>query len=139
MLTLDEQLLRASFRRPGSDIDCYRIWSDGPVLRVDAGGVWNMAVAELYAADITRVVAEQRATRPPLRAIVDQRVVPEFDAGVQEMLLAVYADLLVEGDRIAMVVGSSLAKGRIRRITCGQSTQSFLSIAAARMWVLAYG
>lgn len=102
-------------------------------------GVWDANVADCYALDIRRIVAEQRQLRPHLRAIVDRSANPVFDARVSEILMATYQDVLIPGDRIAMVVDSSLTKGHVRKIAGREETEMFLSISAARTWVLAYG
>jgi hypothetical protein len=139
VLLRDDPHLHASYKRAGEDTDLYSVWTEGPVLRVEARGVWDVAAAEAYARDITRIVAELRLCRPQLRAIVDRSDVPVFEAGVHERLLATYGSILRADDRVALVVDSSVAKGRIRRIADREDTQSFLSISAAKMWVLAYG
>ncbi len=135
----DERPMRASFRRAGERLDCYRVWTDGPILRIDARGVWDSRVAEAYSNDIRQIVAELRTLRPHLRAIVDRSDAPVFGADVPERLMATYASVLRAGDRIAMVVDSSLVKGHIRRLADREETQTFLSISAAETWVLAYG
>ncbi|RYY62175.1 MAG: hypothetical protein EOO24_58620 [Comamonadaceae bacterium] len=95
-------------------------------------------MAEAYVTDITRVVGEWRRLRPHLRVIVDRSTAPIYAAGVPELLLKSYHTILRAGDRIAMVVESSLAKGQVRKVAGREETQSFLSISAARTWVLAY-
>lgn len=102
-------------------------------------GVWNAKVADSYVTDIRRIVAEQRHQRPHLRAIVDRSANPVFEARVSEILMATYKDVLMPGDRIAMVVDSSLTKSHVRQIAGREETEMFLSISAARTWVLAYG
>ena len=134
----DNPHIGASFRRLGEKADIYRVWTDGPVLRIDAKGVWDIEAAEAYVRDITRIIAELRLANPLLRAIVDRSNTPIFGAGVPEILMQTYDHILRSGDRIAMVVDSSLAKGQIRRIADREETQTFLSISAARTWVLAY-
>jgi len=119
--------------------DCYRIWHDGPILRVDALGVWDLAVARSYSATISAVIAEMRRDRPLLRAIVDRRDHLGYEPGVSELLLETYRDVLRQGDRVALVVASSVAKGNARRVAAREETQAFLSMATARTWVLAYG
>lgn len=137
-LVYDEIGMSASFRHPGDAADIYRIWIDGPVLRVLARGYWSLAAAQRYGGDIARIVTELRRTQPQLRAIVDRSDTPAMEAGVHELLMASYHDVLRAGDRIALVVDSSLAKVRIRQLAGREETQAFLSISAARTWLLAY-
>ena len=137
-LISDNPHIGASFRRLGEKADIYRVWMDGPVLRIDAQGVWDIETAEAYARDIIRIIAELRLASPFLRAIVDRSSMPIFGASVHELLLHTYDHVLRSGDRVALVVDSSLAKGQIRRIAGREETQTFLSISAARTWALAY-
>ncbi|RVT90823.1 hypothetical protein [Sphingomonas crocodyli] len=135
----DESPLCASFRGAGDARDLYRIWVDGPVLQIEACGHWSLAVAKAYDRDIRRIIAACRLISPHLRVIADRSEIPSFDPGGHELLLATYNDILREGDRIALVVDSSVTKGHIRRIAGREETQAFLSLSAARTWVLAYG
>lgn len=136
---LDDTPMGTSYRRAGAKSDCYRIWIEGAVLRIDALGDWNIAAAQAYTADITRIVEELRQRRPHLRAIVDRSDVPTFEPGVPEILMTTYETVLRAGDRVALVVDSSLAKAHIRQKAGREETQSFLSISAAKTWVMAYG
>jgi hypothetical protein len=134
-----EAAVLALLRQPGEALPLYQIWMDGPVVRINAGGIWDAEAADAYSSDIARVVEEARRTRPLLRAIVDRSAGPTFLEGVPERLLATYKQILRAGDRIAMIVDSSLIKGHIRRVADREETQSFLSLSAARTWLLAYG
>ena len=53
--------------------------------------------------------------------------------------MATYSNSLRAGDRVAIVVDSSLAKGQVRARAHREETQTFLSVSSARTWVLAYG
>lgn len=131
--------IRDAYRQRGDEGGHYRVWVEGPLMRVEARGHWDVAAADAYARDVRRIVGELRAIRPGLRAIVDRRGVPSFAPGAHEALQELYHDIQQAGDRIAMVVDSSLTKGVLRQIVGREDTQSFLSISAARTWVLAYG
>ncbi|TZG26040.1 hypothetical protein [Sphingomonas montanisoli] len=139
VLIPDESPLCASFRDAGDMRDLYRVWADGPVLRIDARGRWPLQVAKAYDRDIRRIIAACRLISPHLRVIADRSEIPSFDPGGHELLLATYSEVLREGDRVALVVDSSVTKGHIRRIAGREETQAFLSLSAARTWVLAYG
>jgi len=131
--------IRASFRRAGDERDLYRLRMDGSVLRIEARGHWDLMVAKSYARDVTRIVTDIKRTRPHLRAIVDRTELPAFDEGVPEILMATYNSVLREGDRVAMLVDSSVTKGKIRQVAGREETRSFLSTSAAKTWLLAYG
>lgn len=135
---IDQPEICASHRRPGADVDCYQMWIDGLILRVEAKGVWDIAAARAYCDDVRRMVEVLRVVRPDLRAIVDRSAAPVLEEGTTEILMATYADVMRAGDRLAMVVDNSLAKMRIRQIAGREETQAFLSVSAARTWVLAY-
>lgn len=128
----------ASFRRTGDCHDTYCIWVDDPLLRVDARGFFDMSIARSYCTDIKRIIAELRETAPRLRVIVDRSETPTFDVGVAELLVETYRTVLRAGDRVALIVDTSMTKGPIRRIADREETQVFLSNSAARTWVLAY-
>jgi hypothetical protein len=129
----------ASLRNVAVNADCYRIWIDGSILRVEATGTWDAAVAEAYRRAIEAVVAKMRPVCPHLRVIVDRSQGPIFEAGVAERLMTTFRSILRSGDRIAIVVTSSHAKGEVRRLADREETQTFLSLSAARTWALAYG
>ena len=135
----DQPFIRDAYRQRGDEGGSYRLWAEGIVLRVEASGQWDMAAADAYAREVRRIVSELRAISPNLRAIVDRRGMPSFAADAHATLQALYHDIQQPGDRIAMVVDSSLTKGVLRQITGREETQSFLSLSAARTWVLAYG
>lgn len=135
----DQPFIRDAYRQRGDEGGSYRLWAEGIVLRVEARGHWDMAAADAYAREVRRIVSELRAISPNLRAIVDRRGMPSFAADAHATLQALYHDIQQPGDRIAMVVDSSLTKGVLRQITGREETQSFLSLSAARTWVLAYG
>jgi len=134
----DDPTFQASFRRSGDIVDIYRIWTDGPILRIDAGGIWDIMATRSYTRDIEHAVSQWRSERPYLRAIVDRSQAPIFDGSVSDLLLATYNRILKPGDRVAMIVDSSLIKQHIRRIADREETEMFLSIAAARTWLLAH-
>lgn len=135
----NQEHLYASLRRLDESDDLYRIWIDGPILRVNARGSWTKPVAETYIREIRRIIAALRNQSPALRAIVDRSDTPVFQPEVHELLVATYAGILREGDRIALIVNSSMVKGDIRRLTDREETRTFLSLSAAKTWVLAYG
>jgi len=128
---------------PLSDVvigaDFYRMWIDGSILRVEAKGTWDANVAQAYCTAIEAIVAQMRPIWPHLRAIVDRSQGPTFEDGVAESLMTTFRAVLRSGDRIAIVVTSSHAKGEVRRLADRPETQTFLSLSAARTWALAYG
>lgn len=137
-LATAQPFIRDAYRQRGDEGGSYRLWAEGTLLRVEARGHWDLATADAYARDLRRIVGELRALRPGLCAIVDRRGMPSFAAGAHEVLQALYHEIQQLGDRIAMVVDSSVTKGVLRQITGREETQSFLSLSAARTWVLAY-
>lgn len=136
--TADEQPVRAAFRRHGTNADSYRLWIDGPVLHIAAWGVWDIATTQACVRDVTRIVAELRRDRAHLRVLVDRSAMPVFGPADRELLMATYASILRAGDRVALVVESCLAKAQVRQIAGREETQMFLSVSAARTWLLAY-
>ena len=129
----------ASHRRAGDSDDAYRIWVEGPILRLHCRGQWDLATAKAYTLDVARIIADIRRTQSGLRAVVDRRDIPTFEAGVPEILIAAYRTALRPGDRLAIVVDSSMTKGYLRQVGGREETETCLSISAAQTWVLAYG
>lgn len=138
-LAFEDPQMRASYRRDGEREDRYLVWTEGCVLRIEARGCWDLDTARAYTSDIARIIGELRLIRPHLRAIVDRSNAPVFAPGVSEVLMATYQQVMRAGDRIGLVVDSSLMKAHYRRVAGREETQIFLSTSAALTWVLAYG
>jgi hypothetical protein len=107
-------------------------------LMIETTGFWDMAVVDAYIADTKLTISRLRNLKQPLRAIVDRRGAPVLAMGVADRLAALYGELLRPGDRVAVLVDSSLVKMQIGRMARDGNTQAFLSLSAARTWVLAY-
>jgi hypothetical protein len=108
------------------------------MLRIDASGVFDLQIARSYATDIKRIVADLRDAGSKLRVVVDRIESRVLEPGVAQILIDTYRAVLRPGDRVALVVQTSMDKAPIRTVADREETQVFLSMSAAKTWVLAY-
>jgi hypothetical protein len=112
---------------------------DSGILNVVHTGFMSEAVYTRYHADFGQHVVRLRRLGIPLRLLADGTAMeilpPEVAGRIDEM-----KNFLGKGDRIALVVQSSLLKMQIRRIASAppEAFQLFLSLNAARTWLMAH-
>lgn len=118
----------------------YRIGvEDSGLIVVVTSGFWSVALADAYRIELAQYLAAARAKRGYALSLIDGRE----NAVQSPEVMARFADfenLTAPGerDRSALVVPSSLAKLQAHRITKSPRSKAFLSLNAARMWLLAY-
>lgn len=110
------------------------------ILRSENKGFWTADEARRYMEEIARQASQARRTAGALKLLVDGReadVVPADTAAV----LADFERRIIAAptDRVAVVVGSSLAKMQTRRNFASPQSEIFVSPSAAETWLLAYG
>jgi hypothetical protein len=121
-------------RHPLWDI---RFDADTGVIRVSCHGLWMPADADHHIDELQRIVEHVRPLGPA-RVMADLRdtVVRPMDTAqrLRERNRALYRD----GERLALVVGSSLLKMQTRRNLLGSWQEIFLSENAAETWLRAH-
>lgn len=112
-------------RDPRSDILCCRI--DGALSDADATRL---------AAELAEAIERSRTTSPHFRLIFDNRDCIFPSAEGHQAMASMLAPLSRPGDRVAIIVSSSLQKVRAR----GGTTEAevFMSESAALTWLNAY-
>jgi hypothetical protein len=85
------------------------------------------------------MIAQRRAAGRAVRVLVDLRLSgmqgPETAVRVVHWTQTIYE----AGDRVAMIVASSLVRFRMQRVSRIEDREVFMSPGAARRWLLACG
>ena len=108
------------------------------LVRTRVQGDWTLDEAEDYISELTELVDECRRRFGRARVLADQRGAPKQSESVTDRLCEVHATMYADTDRLAIVVDSSLAKGRMRRRFTHVGSQAFLSHMAAELWLTAW-
>ena len=108
------------------------------IARVSTHGSWTIDDTEDYIAELFELVEDCRRRFGRVRLLVDRRESEIQSEPVVDRLMEVNAALFRVDDRLAVVVGSSLAKGQLRRAFVHAGSQAFLSHDAARLWLTAW-
>jgi hypothetical protein len=107
-------------------------------IRVAGAGLWSPTEIDRHFVELGHVVRTERALKGRVRVLVDLRGAgtqsPETAARIGVATAATYRS----GDRVAIVVGSSLAKMQLRRIVRTSEHEFFVSPEAAATWLMAY-
>jgi hypothetical protein len=107
-------------------------------IRVVSAGSWSLAEADQYVAEFERHFAEARDRFGEVRVLVDARMA-EPHAPFMAKRLAVLGRLFDgPGDRLAVVINSSVKKQQVSREGLPTFGMAFLSMDAAEMWLFAY-
>lgn len=105
------------------------------IVYVTGEGFWTVADIDRHFEKLGNSVKSARTAADHVRALVDLRGAatqsPELVSHLANRAGAVYA----EGDRIAIVVGSSLAKMQMRRVVQRAEFEIFLAPDAAETWL----
>lgn len=107
------------------------------IIHIVGSGLWSAATAERNFLDMQAAAATARQQMPNLRVLVDIRAAavqtPEATARMQGHIESLWGST----DRIAVVVGSILAKMQVDRVTDSQTHRIFATIADAKAWLAA--
>ncbi len=115
----------------------YKLSSTGDVIHAEVNGFWSLGDVANYLRHLSRMIATMRSEYRRARVIVDARQLPVQSADVIKTFKAAN-DLFLEGDRVAIIVASSLLKMQLSRSIEGYETKVFISIDAAKTWLNAY-
>ncbi|MDO7841319.1 hypothetical protein [Sphingomonas immobilis] len=101
-------------------------------------GSWTPAYVDAHFAELRRQIEAQRLLGIAVQVVVDLRDADIQPQGTSERIAANAASSYREGDRVALVVSSSLAKMHMRRCAARRDFELFLSYNAALTWLTAY-
>jgi urease gamma subunit len=107
-------------------------------IRITGVGFWTPAEIDTHFDELGDLIARMRQVRTDVRILVDLR-----ESGVQSpetiaRISARITDAYRDGDRIAMVLSSSLAKMQMKRAIQNLQHEMFVSPKAAEQWLMAY-
>jgi hypothetical protein len=120
-----------------------------PAFRIESGdltrfisitgtGFWSPAEIDDHFDELRDLIERMRTVRSDVRILVDLRESgaqsPETIVRISARIAAAYRD----GDRIAMVLSSSLAKLQMKRAIQNLQHEMFVSPKAAEQWLMAY-
>lgn len=108
------------------------------VIRITGRGVWTASAANEHFTAVAEKLLQTRARGLPIRVLVDLREAAHQSLDSLDRLRWWTANLYRSGDRIAIVVASSVVKSSFRYVPVGATRELFLSEKAARDWLLAY-
>jgi hypothetical protein len=107
------------------------------IIRIARLGVQNVDDVERYLKELSRVVCEMRARCGRVRLLADLRYSPVRTSAVAERIRVANLALYRPGDRVALLVESSLLKMQLRRNLVPDYQNIFLSPTAAEIWLAA--
>jgi hypothetical protein len=112
--------------------------ASGSTIRVIGSGFWTAAYVDDHFDQLEICLVDVRRRLGRAKVLVDLRKSPVQAPDVADRIRIRAQQLYGAGDRVAVVVETSLLKMQLRRATDGQKIQNFISIAAAEMWLAAY-
>jgi hypothetical protein len=108
------------------------------IIRVLGRGLWSERYARAHFEELEWTLQRTRATRAPVRVLVDIREAAVQTPETTQCLADATDRLYKPGDRIAIVVASSLLKLQMRRATNASIHEIFISLNAAETWLSAW-
>lgn len=106
------------------------------LIEVTGTGQWTRADADEHFAALAGVLRRAREKAGTVRVLVDLRTAGAQPAATTERIAHWTGLLYREGDRVAILVASSLLKSQMRRITTRATRELFISEDAARLWLM---
>jgi hypothetical protein len=108
------------------------------IIRGTAIGFWSVQQVDAHFTALDRCVRALHHRGLTVSVIVDMRAsAPAQSQEVSMRLKAGVTGIYRPGDRVAMVLATSLAKMQLRRILDSEYHEFFLSLSAAEKWALA--
>jgi hypothetical protein len=108
------------------------------IVRVIGTGVWTPAYVDAHFVELRAHIDAIRDRGDDVLVLVDLSGSDVQPAATAERIKANTDDLYRPGDRIAVVVGSCLAKMQMRRTVNPSFNEVFVSANAALTWLMAY-
>ena len=119
----------------------YAIREDEPkgIVRMMVEGFFDRQTLTLHFADCAKVVARWRASGRPIRVLMDAHNLQPHSAENQAFVMQSFERIYFPGDRVAIMVNSSLVKMQMRRTHAhGNIIAFFVSESAASTWLMAH-
>ena len=107
-------------------------------IRIVSADSWTADEAERYIVAFEQNFAQARARFGDVRVLVDARKAAPHEPSVAKRLSVLGRLFDRPGDRLAVVIDSSLKKQQVSREGLPPFGMAFLSIDAAEMWLFAY-
>jgi hypothetical protein len=130
------------FKSTGSGLDGVQVFTaDIPkgLIRSWASGFWSIHVMRQFFSAYEAEISAIREAGVPLRVIADVRESAVQSAEVAQFILDRVTSIYRPGDRVALIVATSMLKAQLRRILPGGVHEYFLSGDAAEKWAMAHG
>jgi hypothetical protein len=108
------------------------------IIRVTGRGLWSPDLIDAHFAELREQVERIRRHGDDLLVLVDLIAADVQPAATAERIKANTRNLYRVGDRVAVIVGSFLAKMQLRRTLAPDIHEVFVSANAAMTWLMAY-
>lgn len=108
------------------------------LVRVTGRGFWSALHADHHFSKLDAILRGIRMAGLRVRVLVDLREAAVQPAETAERIGRATQEIYQPGDRVAIVVGSSLAKMQMRRAARIANHDFFVSPSAAEMWLHAW-
>jgi hypothetical protein len=108
------------------------------LVRAWASGHWSMRLMRSFFSAYGAEIAAIRDTGLPLRVIADVRESAVQSEEVAQFILERVSTLYRPGDRVALIVATSMLKAQLRAVLPPGIHEYFLSGDAAEKWVMAH-
>lgn len=123
----------------------FKLDRDSKLVRAAVGGFWNEHEAKLFASAFQSHARQARDLWGVVRMLIDARESPVQSPEVMKALVGLNQSLIeVPGDRIAVIVATSLVKMQAHRVMSDEFERGsdvgglFLSPNAAETWLCAH-
>jgi hypothetical protein len=108
------------------------------LIRVEGSGFWSPAVMDAHFDELSGILVRYRAAGTAVKMVVDLRASGVQSQETMVRMQAGVSSITQPGDRMAIVVNSSLAKMQMRRVIGDEQHAFFVSPEAALKWAEAY-
>jgi len=116
----------------------FTIDHDSRVVRIVSAGAWTAEEAERYIVEFGQNFAEARRLFTEVRVLVDARKAAPHAPFMAKRLAILGRFFDQPGDRLAVVIETSLKKQQVSREGLPKFGMAFLSIDAAETWLFAH-
>lgn len=114
---------------------CLTLEQDSRIVIVSGHGLWTAAQLDAHLRSYADLLTQLRRQGSRVRVIVNLNDVGVQTPEVTQVLARGTSQCHLDGDRIAMLVPTSLAKMQMRRILGTRFHEYFVSETAARLWL----